>query len=58
MVFFGYCGNFSNDTYEYVYKVWMKFMPIIETNFSIFCILTILKWNIVMDDWNLDEKIT
>ena len=31
-------------------------MPIIETKFGIICILTNLWWNIVMDDWNLDEK--
>ena len=29
-------------------------MSIIETNFGIFCILTIVQWNIVIDDWQLD----
>ena len=31
-------------------------MPIIETKFRIICNLTNLWWNIVMDDWHLDEK--
>ena len=31
-------------------------MPIIETKFGIFSMLTILQYNIVMDDQNLDEK--
>jgi hypothetical protein len=31
-------------------------MPIIEINFGIICILTILYYNIVNDDWKLDEK--
>ena len=31
-------------------------MSIIETKFGLLCILTTLWWNIVMDNWNLDEK--
>ena len=31
-------------------------MPIMETNFGIFCILTNMWWNIVMCDWNFDDK--
>ena len=31
-------------------------MPIIETKFGMICILTILRWIIVMDDSNLEEK--
>ena len=31
-------------------------MPIIETNFGMICIQAILWWNIVMDDWNANEK--
>ena len=30
-------------------------MPIVETKFGIFYILTLLYWNIVMDDLNLDK---
>ena len=32
-------------------------MPIIETKFGTFYILTKLWWNVVKDDWSLDEKI-
>ena len=35
----------------------MTSMPIIEMKFGIFCILTFVEWNIVMDDLNMD-KIT
>ena len=31
-------------------------MPITETKFDIICILIDLWWNIVMDDWDLDER--
>lgn len=32
-------------------------MPIIEMDFDILCILTILLLNVVVNDWNLDEKL-
>ena len=31
-------------------------MSISETKFGVICILTNMWWNIVMDDWNLDEE--
>ena len=31
-------------------------MPVIESKFGMFYILTSLKWNIIMDDMNLDEN--
>ena len=31
-------------------------MPTIETKFGTICILTNMWWNIVMNDWILDEK--
>ena len=39
-------------------EVWMKSMPLFEENGKkgIFYIPTILQWNIVMGDSNLDEK--
>ena len=31
-------------------------MPIIQTQFGLFYILTFIEWNIVMNDWKLDEN--
>ena len=36
---------------------WFIQMPIIEVKFGIICILTDLWWNIVIDGWNLVEKL-
>ena len=42
---------------SWIIEIWMKPMPTIETKIGIMCILTIVYGNIVMGDWNLDEKI-
>ena len=36
-------------------KIWMESVTINDTKYGIVCILTILEWKFVMDDWNLDE---
>jgi hypothetical protein len=58
------CGKFSNDTtYEYVCKQcheWLKrgWNPyyLFEAKFGTMCILMFMQWNIIINDWNLDEK--
>ena len=34
----------------------MKSLPIIQTKFSVFCIVSFFQWNVVMECWFLDEK--
>ena len=37
-------------------EIGMNCLSIIETNSGIFYIVTFILWNIIMDDWILDEK--
>ena len=55
-----YWHFFTKYVYMYVIddEAWMKSMPLFEEFFEkgIFYILSILQWNIVMDDYNMDEN--
>jgi len=43
--------NFVMDDWKFI-----KWMPIIEEKFGIFSILTKFEWNVVMDNWYMNEK--
>lgn len=43
--------NYVNPTYFQSFQ-----MSIIKTNYGMFCILTFLKWKIVISDWNVGEN--
>ena len=57
------CGNFSKDTsYEKNHKCchkWLKLgwnpCQLWKQSFGILCIQEIMWWNVIMDDWYLDE---
>lgn len=51
-----YYGNISNDTTIIQTYIYFMQMPIIETKDWYILYHTISQWNIVMDDWILDEK--
>ena len=40
---------------SWMIEILIDSMPQFETKLIMFCILTLLSWGIVMDDWNLDE---